>query len=101
MIKDIPYCQNNLDEYIFRFLSTIDPFNNKKITFNECISLFSMEIIPENDNVNTNININDEKENDDNNNNNNQENDTNNNEKNNSEKNQISLLDKICLENTN
>ena len=90
MIKDIPYCQNNLDDYIFRFLSTIDPFNNKKITFNECVSLFGMEMISDNDN----ININNKQEN------NNQENDINNN-KSKSEKSQISLLDKICLENTN
>ena len=85
MIKDIPYCQNNLDDYIFRFLSTIDPFNNKKITFNECVSLFGMEMISDNDNINID---------------NKQENDTNNN-KTNSGKSQISLLDKICLENTN
>ena len=85
MIKDIPYCQNNLDDYIFRFLSTIDPFNNKKITFNECVSLFGMEMISDNDNINIH---------------NKQENDTNNN-KTNSGKSQISLLDKICLENTN
>ena len=69
LIRDIPYCKNNEDEYIFKFLSIIDPFNNKKITFSECVSILSMEII-----------------------------DNNNNEiKNN--KNQVSLLDKICLEN--
>ena len=69
LIRDIPYCKNNEDEYIFKFLSIIDPFNNKKITFSECVSILSMEII---DNNNNDI-------------------------KNN--KNQVSLLDKICLEN--
>ena len=109
MIKEIPYCQNNVDDYIFRFLSTIDPFNNKKITFNECVSLFSMEIINTNDNNNNNNNDNN---NDNNNNvdkgqendkqeNDKQENDINNNNKNNSGINEISLLDKICLENKN
>ena len=75
LIKDIPYCQNNIDEYTFKFLSIIDPFNNKKITFSECVSLFSMEIIDEgnNNNNNNNININ---------------NGT-----------QMSLLDKICMSN--
>lgn len=70
LIKNIPYCQNNIDEYTFKFLSIIDPFNNKKITFSECVSLFSMEII---DDGNNNFN-----------NNNNQ---------------QMSLLDKICMSN--
>ena len=96
MIKDIPICQNNLDDYIFRFLSTIDPFNNKKITFNECISLFSMEIIEENNNIVDNNNLtkdsNKEKEE--------KENEANNNN-NNTEKIQISLLDKICLNDNN
>ena len=72
LVKSIPYCQNNIEEYIFKFLSIIDPFNNKKITFSECVSLFSMEEIEEEENENQ------------------------------SEKNQSnskSLLDKICLEN--
>ena len=54
LIKNIPYCQNNIDEFTFKFLSIIDPFNNKKITFSECVSLFSMEIINENNNNNNN-----------------------------------------------
>ena len=95
MIKEIPYCQNNMDDYIFRFLSTIDPFNNKKITFNECVSLFSMEMIDENQNENENINVNQDKETDK------KENDINNDNKNNIEQKQMSLLDKICLENNN
>ena len=56
LIKNIPYCQNNIDEFTFKFLSIIDPFNNKKITFSECVSLFSMEIINENNNNNNNNN---------------------------------------------
>ena len=87
MIKDIPYCQNNLDDYIFRFLSTIDPFNNKRITFNECVSLFSMEIVN-----NEEKNNNEKQENNDN-----KENEVNNS----NEQNQKSLLDIICLENRN
>ena len=77
LIRDIPYCKNNEDEYIFKFLSIIDPFNNKKITFSECVSILSMEIIDNNNN--------EDKKN------------INNDIKNN--KNQVSLLDKICLEN--
>ena len=90
MIKDIPYCQNNLDDYIFRFLSTIDPFNNKRITFNECVSLFSMEIVN-----NEEKNNNEKQENNDN-----KENEVNN-SNNNNEQSQKSLLDIICLENRN
>ena len=93
LINDIPYCKNNADDYVFKFLSIIDPFNNKKITFSECVSLFSMEIIE--DNID-NKNIKDE---------NNQENDYNkkdneSNKKqdiNNKVNNPVSLLDKICL----
>ena len=69
LLKSIPYCQNKIEEYTFKFLSIIDPFNNKKITFSECVSLFSMEELEE-----ENKNKNNKNEN-------------------------ISLLDKICLEN--
>ena len=87
LIRDIPFCKNNEDEYIFKFLSIIDPFNNKKITFSECVSILSMEIVEEN--------FEEENKEEDN------------NVKNNENKiktkrkirNQISLLDKICLEN--
>ena len=68
LIKEIPYCQNNINEYIFKFLSTIDPFDNKIFTFNDCISLFSLEIIQEN-NDNNNKENQEINENDDNNNN--------------------------------
>ena len=87
LIRDIPFCKNNEDEYIFKFLSIIDPFNNKKITFSECVSILSMEIVEEN--------FEEESKEEDNN--------LNNNEIKNKTKrklgNQISLLDKICLEN--
>ena len=101
LINEIPCCKNNADEYIFKFLSIIDPFNNKKITFSECISLFSMEIIEDNvqnkiengennkEDNQINNNKNGEKENESNKNNNNTKNNDNN---------QVSLLDKICLE---
>jgi hypothetical protein len=47
MVKNIPYCQNNLEEYIQIFLSKIDPNNHKKFTFNDCVNLFSSIIIDE------------------------------------------------------
>ena len=90
LIRDIPYCKNNEDEYIFKFLSIIDPFNNKKITFSECVSILSMEMIEENSEENDKININED---------NKEKKEDNNNKvkikKNN--KNLVSLLDKICL----
>ena len=48
LIKAIPYCQNNVEEYMEKFLGIIDPFNHKKFTFNNCVILFSSEIIDEN-----------------------------------------------------
>ena len=108
LINDIPYCKNNADEYIFKFLSIIDPFNNKKITFSECISLFSMEIIEDNNDQENKENEENNKENTDKNrnkdkNNNNMNTNTNESKKNNpinnnENNNQISLLDKICFE---
>ena len=95
LIRDIPYCKSNEDEYIFKFLSIIDPFNNKKITFSECVSILSMEMIEQNpedynkennNEANTNE-VNTEKKEDNNYNAKSKRN----------IKNQISLLDKICL----
>ena len=101
LINEIPCCKNNADEYIFKFLSIIDPFNNKKITFSECISLFSMEIIEDNDQNKIENGENNKEDNQINNNKNgekeNESNKNNNNTKNN-DNNQVSLLDKICLE---
>ena len=87
LIKDIPYCKDNADDYIFKFLSIIDPFNNKKITFSECISILSMEIVEENfdENDTKGKNIN--------------ENNKDKKGKMKKNRNQISLLDKICYEN--
>ena len=102
LIKDIPCCKNKADEYIFKFLSIIDPFNNKKITFSECVSLFSMEIMEDaNNNENSNKDIIDKvnNKNIDNGNESRIENNVgteNNNNINTS--NPVSLLDKICLE---
>ena len=102
LIKDIPYCQNNLNEYIFKFLATIDPFDNKVFTFNDCVSLFSLEMVQENSN-NDNQGISDNNiENKENNEleNGNKENVVNNNdinkEGNNYSHNEVSLMDKIC-----
>ena len=100
LINDIPYCKNNADEYVFKFLSIIDPFNNKKITFSECVSLFSMEIIEEN-NENNNIkeenNIDNNNTKDDNNKDENESNKLKDKDNINKDNNPISLLDKICL----
>ena len=100
LINDIPCCKNNAEEYVFKFLSIIDPFNNKKITFSECISLFSMEIIEDSGQQQNKENENN-KENNDNNKDKINENDKESNKNktfNNNENNQVSLLDKICLE---
>ena len=108
MIKDIPYCQSNLDDYIFRFLSTLDPLDNKIFTFNDCVSLFSLEMIHENNNENNNnkdVNkVNNELENGKKENIINTDKNINNNKESNKEVisyNEISLMDKICLKNGN
>ena len=106
LIRDIPYCQNNIDEHIFRFLSIIDPFDNKVFTFNDCISLFSMEIIKEDNNENETNTVNNNGTNKENIEleNGNKENHVNNNKEDNKDKNnkeEISLMDKICLQNYN
>jgi len=36
-----------IDENSIRLLNIVDPYNNKQITFSECVSLFSMEIVSE------------------------------------------------------
>ena len=108
MIKDIPYCQSNLDDYIFRFLSTLDPLDNKIFTFNDCVSLFSLEMIQENNNENNNNKddnkVNNELENGKKENIINTDKNINNNKEPNKEVisyNKISLMDKICLKNGN
>ena len=117
LIKDIPYCQNNLDEFIFKFLSIIDPFDNKVFIFNDCVSLLSLEIIEENiinnnkeENIDIINNLDDEIKDKDKNevengnkdnviDNNNSLNNNNNKDENNIIQNQVSLMDKICLKN--
>ena len=117
LIKDIPYCQNNLDEFIFKFLSIIDPFDNKVFIFNDCVSLLSLEIIEENiinnnkeENIDIINNLDDEIKDKDKNevengnkdnviDNNNNLNNNNNKDENNIIQNQVSLMDKICLKN--
>lgn len=39
------YNEEEVDSIIFKFLSILDPYDNQKITFSECVSLFSIEII--------------------------------------------------------
>ena len=53
LIKSIPYCQKNIEINIFKFLSIVDPFNNKKIIFSDCVKLFSMEDLKENEKANS------------------------------------------------
>ena len=53
LVKSIPYCQKNIQINIFKFLSIVDPFNNKKITFSDCVLLFSMDDLEENENENS------------------------------------------------
>ena len=112
LIRDIPYCQNNLNEYIFKFLSTIDPFDNKVFSFNECVALFSLEIIKENKKENEKEEIN-KNNNDDNNSENKEEEEFENGKKENTinsenkkeekkeinEQKEISLMDKISANN--
>jgi hypothetical protein len=37
----------DVEDHSFRLLTMIDPYNNKQITFSECVSVFSMEILEE------------------------------------------------------
>ena len=92
LIKEIPYCQKNLEDNIYRFLTIIDPFNNKKITFSEVVSLFGMEDMGEESNNENKGEL--SKEGDKKKAENNNENSNNKKGKNN---NKCSLLDKICL----
>ena len=73
--------EDDVENKIFQFLEIIDPFDNQKITFSECVSFFSGEIIQDidingnekeisilekvcyNDDKNTNGNINEPNEN--------------------------------------
>jgi len=32
--------QNNVNNQIMRLLNIVDPFNNKQITFSDCVNLF-------------------------------------------------------------
>jgi Ca2+-binding EF-hand superfamily protein len=45
MLKTIPFCQNNIEYYVEKFLNKIDPFNHRKFIFNDCVNAFSTEII--------------------------------------------------------
>ena len=104
LMKEIPYFQNNIDNYIIKFLSIIDPFNNKKITFSECVSLFNMEIIEE-ENINKDNNLNNNNLNNGKSFNIDDKNNDINIDKSNKKKlykkdNKVNLLDIICLENS-
>ena len=41
--------EDEVENKIFQFLEKIDPFDNQRITFSECVSFFSGEIIKDND----------------------------------------------------
>ncbi|MCQ2819970.1 MAG: hypothetical protein MJ252_22110 [archaeon] len=49
LIESIPYCQDRAEEFSSKFLSMIDPFNNKMVTFSEVVSIFETDIIEEGD----------------------------------------------------
>ena len=64
--------ENEIENKILYFLEKIDPFDNQKITFSECISFFSSEYILDTNDNNDNKNGNG---------------------------NEISILEKICFNN--
>ena len=41
--------EEEVENKIFQFLEKLDPFDNQKFTFSECVSFFSSELIKEND----------------------------------------------------
>ena len=41
--------EDEIENKIFQFLEKIDPFDNQRVTFSECVSFFSGEIIKDND----------------------------------------------------
>lgn len=41
------YNEDDIDSIVFKFLTVIDPYENQKITFSECVSLFSLEMFNE------------------------------------------------------
>ena len=41
--------EEEIEKKIFQFLEKLDPFDNQKFTFSECLSFFSSEIIKEKD----------------------------------------------------
>lgn len=45
LVYHINYYGSNIKENVVRLLTLIDPYNNKQITFSECVSLFSTEAI--------------------------------------------------------
>ena len=49
IIKMIIFKEEEIEGRIFYFLERIDPFDNQKITFSECISFFAGEYIMDND----------------------------------------------------
>jgi Ca2+-binding EF-hand superfamily protein len=49
LIHTLNIYKDDLNEQIKRILTVIDPFNKKIITFSECVSLFSMEFIYDDD----------------------------------------------------
>ena len=44
-VQSLNIYTENFEGNVGRLLSIIDPYSNKRITFSECVSLFSMETI--------------------------------------------------------
>lgn len=57
LIGDLGVYEDKVDENVERLLQALDPFNNKTITFSECVTVFSMEVISSVDNQGNEIKI--------------------------------------------
>ncbi len=56
LIYNLNFFQNNLKETVVNLLTLVDPYNNKQITFTECVNLFaSQPFTDENGNINGTI----------------------------------------------
>ena len=55
LLNNLPIEKENINDYSLKLLEILDPFNNNKITFSECVSLFSMEMIDDVDSTKKSI----------------------------------------------
>ncbi len=52
------YPESTFEENADRLLNLVDPFNNKQITFSECVTLFANEVFTESDENGNKIKLN-------------------------------------------